>query len=486
MSGNPKERVFKQSAKYRLVFPALTLGLLVAAVATTYAIVLNGMMDELLALCVFAWINAVFIGFLSRSFLRTVTVDSHSITESGLFESRTILFHSVAQLQIQSARQRVTVTDINGSITYGRSYSEIDELIELLEARIGPYLKSGENGDRESPTSARTEYRYPKTDWRTRTIIYSASAVVLAVFSGIILPAMGPQGWPSSDGRWIAVVYFCTCAFCVAAAILNFQDRKTWVLLENDAIAYVKRGNTTRIAYKDIERIERRSAWQSDDDIVIMWGDRELELPDEVEEFDKLVKRLNEIVPITRPDMETVRFPVEVRFRFWWGAPAILLGSALPILGAAAYGGYLLLNAKSISEAASAAVCALLAVGFGSWLIAVCIRCVTLYPQRAYFDENRIALVLAFGRREYTPDQVEHVRLREERSHGSTDRRLELRIAGRDYRFHGGYLSVAIVPLYELLCKTYRPEGYREPGVTLNRTRADADRGPGGADSAGE
>jgi hypothetical protein len=105
-------------------------------------------------------------------------------------------------------------------------------------------------------------------------------------------------------------------------------------------------------------------------------------------------------------------------------------------------------------------------MGFGGWFMATCVRLLVSSPIRGRFEQDKISLILPTGMREYTSGQVESVRLRVEKA-GRVGRHLDLRIAGTNYRFYGGYASVSLVPLYELLCKTYWPDGYRDPHATV-------------------
>lgn len=476
MSTDTSERVFRQKPAIRLGTRALFLVMLVIAIWLTFEVFRGDNSDRTFEMCYYAWVFALVSGLACLPFLDSVIVDPESITYRALFRRRTINFRDVTHLDVNASRQWIEVSDDKSVISCSRDFTHIDELIELLEARVAPHLKAlGAVATSPSNTTV-TEFPYPKLRWWILMIGSLAGAAIFSVLVGSCIQEMWAGDWSGERddvlGFVVAIVFTLT-GLCIA--IFTFLDRDTMVALDNDALTCIRWGKITRIFYEDLERIERRSRWASNDEIVIVYDCQELELPDDVERYDELVERLDAIVPITQIDDHTVHFPVTVRSRFWWLGPVILGLFALIFLTSAVYlvaatdGGY---DPRSVL---GRLLPPLAFLGFGAWFMAICIRMVVQCPKHGRFDEDRIMLVLPTRRREYAPDQVDSVHLRVANS-GRTGHRLDLRIAGKNYRFYGGYTSVPLVPLYKLLCKTYWPEGYRDPEgcVIAERTTSDS------------
>lgn len=464
MQCESQERVFKQSVILHFGLPGVTLGLLLLAIWASLAIYQGDGSDSMFKVCFSVWLATIVAGLSCFALLEWVVVDTKSVSHRKLFERHTIYFQNVTELQINAMRQWISVCDLNGSISCSRNYPQIDELIELLQARIAPFLQAQnayQSDQRSTPTTA--EFRYPKSTWWILMVSCSASAVIFSIAVGSVVREMWAGEWAPERGDSLGFAFgIVSIVASISYAVITYLNRDLMVALDGNALTHFKWGKATRIFYEDIDRIERRTTWMSDDEIVIIYGGGELELPHNVERYNELIDQLNDIVPITRIDDETVEFPVVVRFRLWWAAPVILTVFGLIFFAGSAYLAFWTGDAEDSIAVVGHLLLALGGMGFGGWFMATCVRLLVSSPIQGRFEQDRISLILPTGTREYTSGQVESVRIREE-GNGRVGRRLDLRIAGRNYRFYGGYASVSLVPLYELLCKTYWPDGYRDP-----------------------
>ncbi len=176
MHRNSQDRVFKQKALYRFVYLALTFCFIVAALVTTSLLFVGYHVKIVPLLCLLSYLHLFLFAYPSYALMGSVVVSDQWITYCNVWICRTIRFRDITELDVKRGRQHIGVKSPFGRIFCGPTYQDIDELIDLVESRVAPFLDSRRS---ELARASRNLPRFP-VSVRIRWWQFPLSSFVLA------------------------------------------------------------------------------------------------------------------------------------------------------------------------------------------------------------------------------------------------------------------------------------------------------------------
>ena len=389
------------------------------------------------------WVVVAFVLRGVHRVLGTIKVHDESITYSNIGVSVRINFKDVTAVKYRPEWQYVELRSLNSKIICHRSYRDIDRLIEILGRKVP--LVTQQEGQRE-PEKDVTEFGY--------SLRYRMMMVLgLLLFTGMTIASICP---PESD-RILASGF---SAFALLAVYCVYATSQKVVLMD-DCLVSQWVGRRRTICYEDITRIVRGVSLGYEY-IRVFSPKTRIECSSQLRNYQTLVRRLEKIAPIRWKREELVTMPMILHTR-WWLEPAI----GIP-MGIVMTSGCLYVFLKLLKKGGpafrfivfGAASCGALGI------LASAIYKFFKTPRKYAFYPDRIVITTGVGRRVLSADSVREIALRRWPASGGGGRSgFDIRLESDSISLEQGNTNIPLVPLYELLRRTYTPDFTNErPG----------------------
>lgn len=458
-------RTFRRSRRFRM---RVYLGIALCVVPAT---VLVCVLIESYSLPLLG-VTALF-GLLSCSTVRglarltnKLTVDEERITSETIFKKTCMPYSDIVEviatipgyvhlpirelidldvLKWSTLRVRSHSTDI----LCDRDFEDSDLAIDLIVSRVSEEVL-------DVPLSE--EFRYPRS---FRCLLVLCTILFLGIVIWALVSGLTED---HSDDFYSEVVFpsviFGFFALLSLYAVLELGEK---IYLERHRLVVTNWRGDAEIPYDQIASAERHQPWYDTERLVITYTGGRLNISDLIERYEHLHDRLNQFVRVKWRGEDRVQIPMTVYTRAWIGRSLYcLFGLLLIDVGVDQVIAYV---RELFGSGALLAAFAAAAIGLG--IITYTFIDARRRPSRLILDFDELAMTSMWRTRRYSADQVQHVKLLEKQDRRRIVRTIQIRVAGRTYVMSQTFCPVPFIPLYELLCKTYRPEDYREPGVKI-------------------
>lgn len=449
-------RTFRRSKRFRLrvylgiSFYVVPATILLWALVESYSLPLLGIT------ALFCLLSCSTVRELAR-LTDKLTVDEERITSKTIFKKTRMPYSDVveviatvpgyAQLPIRelihldvlkwsTLRVRSHSTDI----LCGRDFEDSDLAIDLIVSRVPEEVL-------DVPLSE--EFRYPRS--------YRSLLVLCTIFFlGFVIWALVSGLTEDYSNDFYSEVVFPAAIFGFFAllslyAVLELSEK---IYLERHRVVITNWRGGAEIPYDQIASAERHQPWYDTERLVITYTGGRLNVSDLIERYEHLRDRLNQFVRVKWRGEDRVQIPVTVYTRAWIGRSLyFLFGLLLIDVGVDQVIAYVreLSGSGALFVAFAAAV-----IGLG--IITYTFIDARRRPRKVVLDFNELAMTCMWRTRRYSAGQVQQVKLIEKQDRRRIFRTIQIRVAGRTYVMSQTFCPVPFVPLYELLCKTYRPE----------------------------
>jgi hypothetical protein len=397
----------------------------------------------------FALLFAILPVYLLIRLQVKIIVDEDSIGCAGLFGSKRIPFSKVTEFDLD--RYRLKIRSKKHTIRADSTFEDIRGLTRLVEERLEEAGKTKTNAN-DADTCEQKVFRYARGfKWLARFILADLIVCVLLFF--LARPDEFQWGW---------VIFMVPLVAGVPVAAYVLYRTITTVELLDDFLYWQRGRRTVSISYDAIEEVIVKKTWNGFQYLEIRYNGQRLCLSGALVPFDRLVARLSQRAPVSWAGNWPLRFPVVMKG-----------SSALESVAGVITG--LLFGALSLYLLASSSPVDFVMGIFGVSLSVAFVASVILFqftydaPRRIQFRRRKII----FGKRRFVV--VDWFKCHTFRAHDVTDVYfrvdnsfsttyvLEISLGERRLVFQNFGHDVPLLPLYQLLCRAYYPQGYRDP-----------------------
>jgi hypothetical protein len=396
---------------------------------------------------------AIYSGVLAALSLRglhrvlgTIKLDDESITYSNLAVSVRINFKDVTEVKYRPEWQHLQLRSLNSKILCHRGYRDIELLIEILHQKI-PLIAQQES--QREPEKDVTEFRYSRK-YRIMMVLGFLLFAGMAIVSICL-----PESEADSRTRWILASCFSAFALLEVYCVYATSQK---IVLRDDCLVSQWLGRRRTIRYDNITRIVH-GGLHRDEYIKVFSPKARIECSRQLQDYQTLVRRLEKIAPIRWKREELVMMPMTVPTR-WWVDPAV----GIPFGIALAFGGlYFCLKLLKKNGSAFHFIVFSAGVFMGLGMLADSIYKLLKTPRRYAFYPDRIVIATGLGERVISVDNVKEVALRQWRDPGRGPKSgFDIRLENETISLKRRDTKIPLVPLYELLRRTYTPEDMDE------------------------
>ncbi len=474
-------RTFRRSRRLRVrTFLGVFVYLIPAAALTWFAVESSS-----LSLFTVAAVFWFFATFTLRDLLllpSKLVVDQSAITYTGILGTTRIRYEDVVEIAVtlrvglggsydfpyrqlaefgatdKRGWRRLTVRSDSSRVICSDTFEGFDETVDLVLERVPQGALDG---------SASTEFEcslfYRNTFW-----------LCFIFFSGILIWAVVSGLTQDHNDDFYGEVVFPIAGFGAFAlfALFGALELSARVYLEDGRIVVCNWRGGAVIPYGQIVRVERCQPWYDEERVIITYAGGRLTIPGQLNRYDDFLSRLDEFVPVRWRGEDEVHLPLSWNTRGWI-SPLLYFLCGLFFAGIAA--GPLLV---SFRESGATGEAILYFAGFAGGLGGIWFSLYQLlrHPLKVTFFREELKMTMAWIVYRFSPHQIERVQLKESRERNITRRQVWIQIAGKTYVLSEAFSPVSLVPVYKLLCKTYWPEGYRDPegSAIAGRTTSDS------------
>jgi len=454
LTGTSQTRVFKHARRFRVTFAVLSTATIAGAMYCTYMAVTADSETEFLIAIMLApfGLFALFFTYVLLRLQVKILVDEDSICSTGLFRSIRIPFSDVTEFD--SNRSHLRIRSRKHQVAADSWIEDIRALSELVERRIEEVWAT-ETNTSDGNAREQTVFRYGRGfKWFTRFIL--ADLIFVAVIGLVVRPEEFQWGW---------VLFIAPVVAAIPVAWYALYRTKTTVEFLDEFLCWQRGTRTVTVPYETIEQAVVKKTWNGFQYLDIRYNGRRLCLSGALVPFDRLIAVLSQRASVTWSGAWPLGFPVVMK-----GSSA--LEQLVGVIGGLLFGAlsqYLVVDPTHSDwfTFAMGVVGGLFGIGFvvSGTLLQFTYdspRRLQIRRRKILFGKRRFVIVDLCRCHTYRARDVTDVYLRVDNSF-STTYILKISLGERRFVFQNFGHDVPLVPLYELLCKEYCPDEYRNP-----------------------
>jgi hypothetical protein len=448
-------RVFRHKWRLRATFALLSIATLAAALLCTYIAVTADSETEYLVAIMLApsGVFALFFTYVLFRLQVKILVDQDSICSTGLFRSIRIPFSEVTECH--SNRSHLRIRSRKHRVAADSWIDDIRALSELVERRLQE-VRATETSTSGGNAREQTVFRYARGfKWSARFIL--ADLIFVAVIGLLVRPDEFQWGW--------VVLFIAPVVVGIPVAAYVLYRTKTTVEFLDEFLCWQRGTRTVTVPYETIEQAVVKKTWNGFQYLDICYKGRRLCLSGALVPFDRLIALLSQRTSIAWTGAWPLGFPVVMK-----GSSA--LEQLVGVIGGLLFGAlslYLVVDPTHSDwfTFAIGVVGGLFGIGFvvSGTLLQFTYdspRRLQIRRRKIVFGKRRFVIVDLCRCHTYRARDVTDVYLRVDNSF-STTYVLEISLGERRFVFQNFGHDVPLLPLYQLLCLAYYPEGYRNP-----------------------